>query len=129
MMGGPPPSRISKPPPLPTPGRDIAGEEAVATSYSGARRRGDEHKKSTYDSDDVDRNQDSDLESDRDREPRYPAPRRTVSPGKFNLGGIRYRKVVLLDLFFSQIYYCRYLKECWKRHGLGLLTYGTIKAT
>jgi hypothetical protein len=83
MMGGPPPARLSKAPPLPTPGRDIAGEEAVASSaYSGgARRRGDQHKKSTYDSDDVDRNQDSDLESDRDREPRYPAPRRTVSPG------------------------------------------------
>ena len=86
MMGGPPLPRSTKAPPLPTPGRDIAGEEAIASSaYSGARRRGDEHKKSTYDSDDVDRNEDSDLESDRDREPRYPQPRRTVSPGWCNL--------------------------------------------
>ena len=73
VMGGPP---ALKAPPLPTPGRAVAGQE-----YSvpfGARRRGDDHKKSTYDSDE-DRNQESD--SEREREKSYLHPRRTVSPG------------------------------------------------
>ena len=73
VMGGPP---AMKAPPLPTPGRAVAGQESN-TPY-GARRRGDNHKKSTYDSDE-DRNPDS--ESERERDPRYPQPRRTVSPG------------------------------------------------
>jgi hypothetical protein len=73
VMGGPPTTKV---PPLPTPGRAVAGQES-STPY-GTRRRGDNHKKSTYDSDD-DRNQDS--ESERDREKRYVQPRRNVSPG------------------------------------------------
>ena len=73
VMGGPPTTKV---PPLPTPGRAVAGQES-STPY-GSRRRGDNHKKSTYDSDD-DRNQDS--ESERERDKRYVQPRRTVSPG------------------------------------------------
>ena len=73
VMGGPPTTKV---PPLPTPGRAVAGQES-STPF-GSRRRGDNHKKSTYDSDD-DRNPDS--ESERDREKRYVQPRRTVSPG------------------------------------------------
>ena len=72
VMGGPP---AMKAPPMPTPGRAVAGQESN-TPY-GSRRRGDNHKKSTYDSED-DRNPDS--ESEREREPRYPQPRRTMSP-------------------------------------------------
>lgn len=73
VMGGPP---ATKAPPLPTPGRAVAGQES-STPF-GNRRRGDNHKKSTYDSDD-DRNPDSD--SERERERMRPQPRRTVSPG------------------------------------------------
>ena len=73
VMGGPP---AAKAPPLPTPGRAVAGQESSAPY--GARRRGDTHKKSTYDSDD-DRHQDSD--SERERELMRPQPRRNISPG------------------------------------------------
>ena len=73
VMGGPPPLKA---PPLPTPGRDVAGQES--TIPFGSRRRGDHHKKPTYDSDE-DRNPDS--ESEREREQRYLQSRRTGSPG------------------------------------------------
>lgn len=73
VMGGPP---AAKAPPRPTPGRAVAGQES--SSPYGARRRGDQHKKSTYDSDE-ERNQDS--ESERERERRRLQPRRPISPG------------------------------------------------
>jgi len=73
VMGGPP--APIKAPPLPTPGRDIAGQESTAPT---PRRRGDDHKKSTYDSDD-----DNIPESDNERnniQKRRIQPRRNLSP-------------------------------------------------
>ena len=81
VMGGPPPP--VKAPPLPTPGRAVAGQEATGIQpqpgYPPAtRRRGDDYKKSTYDSDD-----DNVPESESERndvQKRRIQPRRNLSP-------------------------------------------------
>lgn len=73
VMGGPP--APIKAPPLPTPGRDVAGQESSAPT---PRRRGDDHKKCTYDSDD-DNIPESDIERNNVQKRRI-QPRRNLSP-------------------------------------------------
>jgi len=75
VMGGPP--HQVRPAPLPTPGRDIAGEESQSGGTGGQYRRGD--ARDPYDSED-DRDRDSDSE-ERRRQYGNNRNRRTVSPG------------------------------------------------